>query len=60
VQPGGESRFAPEGPNFTKELKKSFLHQIFRIGGIPDHAKAKSVDPSTMQLIEMFEGGGVA
>jgi hypothetical protein len=60
VQPSGKSRLTAEGGDFAEELEESLLHQIFGIGGVTYHAKAKSIDPATMELIKMLEGRSVA
>jgi hypothetical protein len=40
MQPCGKSRFAAKGCYLAEKLEERFLGQIFRIGGIPHHAKA--------------------
>jgi hypothetical protein len=40
MQPSGKGRFAAKGRYLAEKLEKSFLGQIFRIGGVPHHAKA--------------------
>ena len=59
MKPGRKRRFAPEGGHLAKKLKKSFLHQIFRIGGIADHPQAESVDATAMEFVEELKSSRI-
>src|SRR6266550_7078472 len=59
VQPGRKGRLSTEGPNLTEELQKSFLHQVFRIGWIIDHAQAQGIDATAMQVVQKFKSRSI-
>jgi hypothetical protein len=60
VQPGREGRFAAKGANLAKQLQKGFLHQVFGIGGVPDHTQAQSVDAAAVHLVQKFKSSSIS
>src|SRR5579859_362555 len=59
MQPGGKGRFTAKGANLAEKLKESLLHQIFRIGGIPNHSQTQSVNPAPMELVKEFKSRSI-
>src|SRR5712692_5066225 len=60
VQPGREGRLPAEGPNLAEKLQKSFLHQVFRIGGVIHHAQAQCVDAAAMQVVQKLKSRSIS
>src|SRR5208283_552050 len=59
VQPCGKSRFAAERADLAVKLEKSFLHQVFRIGGVTHHPEAQGIDPASMEAVQELKGSGI-
>src|SRR5256884_2204766 len=59
MQPGGKGRLAPKSANFPEELKKGFLHQVFRVRRIIHHPETQGVNATAVHLIEKLKCGGV-
>src|SRR5260370_35908622 len=60
MEPGRKGRLAAEGPNLPEELQKSFLHQVFRIGWVINHAQAQGIDAAAMQAVQKFESCSIS
>ena len=60
VHPGRKGRFAAECMNLAEQLQEGLLGQIFGFNGVATHAQTESVDAAAVQLINGFEGVGVA
>src|SRR5207253_5575263 len=58
MQPGGKGRLAPKSANFAEELKKGFLHQVFRVRRIIHHPETQGVNATAVHLIEKLKCGG--
>src|SRR5260370_14508063 len=55
VKPGGKCRLTQEGRDFTIELKKRFLGQIFSLGSIPGHPQTQRIDTALMQSVQSLK-----
>ncbi len=60
VHPGRKGRLAAECMNLAEELQEGLLRQIFGFNGVATHAQTESVHAAAVQLINGFEGAGVA
>src|SRR5215470_2299002 len=60
MQPGGKCRLTPKGADFPEELKKSLLHQVFRVRRIIHHPEAQRVNPAAVHLIQKLKCSCVA
>src|SRR6266851_9018306 len=60
VQPGREGRLSAESPNLAKELQKSFLHEVFRVGRVINHPQAEGVDAAAMQVVQKLKSRSIA
>jgi hypothetical protein len=60
MKPGGEGRFTPKTPDFSKELNEDLLSEIFRFRHISRHPQAEGVNSPIMTLVELLKGTHVA
>src|SRR5215813_10056597 len=59
MKPGRKRRFATKTADFSKELYKNLLGEVFSFRDISRHAQAEGVNPSIMPLVQLFEGSHV-
>ena len=60
VKPSRKSGFAPKTTDFSKELYKDLLSEVFGLRDITSHSQAQRVNATIMALVKRLEGCHIA
>src|SRR5882724_13171046 len=60
MKPGGKGRLTPKTTDFSKELDKDLLGEVFSLRDISRHSQAKRIDPPIMSLVKLLKGSHVS